>query len=131
MSQNMHLEISRLCDSIMDLNNGIQSVAVINKNGRAVEKKSRDKTTVQIAEEKCASLFLQSALEIAMKKDYDDDFGPITYNLSERENQSVFSFPLYDSVILVTSNKDNSPISLAGKIVDVINRCRNMIDATT
>lgn len=129
MSQiNSDLVVDKLCDSILDLSGSVQSVCVINKYGRAVKKKARDGIAKQIPEEKSVSLFLQSALEIAMKKDYDNEFGPISYTFSERENLSMFSFPVDDLLILVTSNKDNSPISLASKIVDAINHYRESLN---
>ncbi|MDE1827446.1 MAG: hypothetical protein KGH83_07645 [Thaumarchaeota archaeon] len=74
------------------------------------------------------SLFLQSALETAMKKDYDNEFGPISYTFSERENLSTFSFQVDDLLILVTCNKDNSPISLVRQITKAIAHCRKPVN---
>ena len=65
--------------------------------------------------------FMQCVLEISMGKDYDSEFGPVNYHLSERGNLTMITFPMRDHVVLVTTNKDTSPISLAKKIVTTIN----------
>ena len=56
-----------------------------------------------------------------MGKEYDSEYGPINYHLSERGNMTMITFPMRDNVILVTIKKDTSPISLAKKIVTIIN----------
>ncbi len=64
---------------------------------------------------------MQRVLEISMGKDYDSEYGPINYHLSERENLTMITFPMRDHVVLVTIKKNTSPISLAKKIVTIIN----------
>ncbi|MGI0010520.1 MAG: hypothetical protein ACREAE_03880 [Nitrosopumilaceae archaeon] len=117
------LVLDELCHSILELNKNIQSVTVVNKYGRAVEKKIREGAQ-EISREKSLMLFMQHALEISMGKDFDDEYGMINYTFKERENLSMFSFPVNNSVILVTSKTDISPISLAKKIIDAINYYR-------
>lgn len=117
------LVLDELCHSILDLNQNIQSVSIIDKYGRSVEKTIREDVQ-EISQEKRDVLFMHSALEISMKKEFDEEFGPIKYTLAEREDLSMFSFPVYNSVILVASKTDISPISLAKKIIDVINYYR-------
>lgn len=122
------LDFDELCHLILEINRNIQSVAVINKLGRPVEKINRAGNAKEISEEKNQMLFMQCVLEISMGKDFDEYYGPINYHLSERENLSMFSFPLDDSVILVTSNKDSSPISLARQITNAIAHYRKPVN---
>jgi len=115
------IKFDELCNSIMGINNNIQSVAIINKLGRPVEKITRDDREKQLPQEKDEMLFMQCVLEISMGKDYDSEYGPINYHLSERGNLTMITFPMRDYVVLVTTNKNTSPISLAKKIVTIIN----------
>lgn len=113
-------ELGKLCDTILAINKKIQSTAIINKNGRAIEQKVRDGTVQQMPCRKNEMLLMQCALTISMGKDFDEDYGPVGYAIIDRENTSMFSFPVDELIILVTSKKDISPISLAKKITGVI-----------
>jgi len=59
-----------------------------------------------------------------MGRDFDEDFGEIGYIHTNRKNLSMFSFPLFDNIILVTSKAAGGPISLARKISTIIKRYR-------
>lgn len=115
------MKIDELCNSIMGINKNIQSVAIINKLGRPIEKITRDGRLEHLPEAKDEMLFMQCVLEISMGKDHDSEYGPINYHLSERENLTMITFPMRDHVILVTTKKNVGPISLARKIVATIN----------
>jgi len=115
------IKFDELCNSIMSINKSIQSVAIINKLGRPVEKITRDDSLKQLSPAKDEMFFMQCVLEISMGKDYDSEYGPINYHLSERGNLTMITFPMRDYVVLVTTNKNTSPISLAKKIVTIIN----------
>jgi len=113
-------ELDKLCDTILEINKNIQSAVIINKNGRAVEKKIRDGTVSQIPDHKNEMLLMQCALTISMGRDFDEDYGPVGYAVIGRESTSMFSFPVGELIVLVTSKKDISPISLAKKITNTI-----------
>jgi hypothetical protein len=65
--------------------------------------------------------FMQCVLQVSMGRDFDEQYGPINYYISERDNLTMLTFPIDDHIILVTVNKNVSPISLARKIVNTIN----------
>ncbi|MBI3639519.1 MAG: hypothetical protein HY223_04300 [Thaumarchaeota archaeon] len=115
------IKIDELCNSILRISKNIQSVAIINKLGRPIEKVTRDDGLKQLPQPKEEMFFMQCVLEISMGKDYDSEYGPINYHLSERENLTMITFPMRDHVVLVTTKKDTVPISLAKKIVTTIN----------
>ena len=117
-------ELGKLCDTILAINKNIQSTAIINKNGRAIEQKVRDGTAPQMTYRKNEMLLMQCALTISMGRDFDEDYGPVGYAIIDRENTSMFSFPVDELIILVTSKKDISPISLAKKITNTIKEHR-------
>ena|GEM_PF-1373969 len=114
----------KLCDTILGINGNIQSVSIINKHGRAVEYKVQGSTNFQAPEQKNEMFFMQCALTISMGRDFDEDFGEIGYIHTNRKNLSMFSFPLFDNIILVTSKAAIGPISLARKISVIIKRHR-------
>lgn len=115
------IKLDELCNSIIGINKNIQSVAIINKLGRAVKKVARDGSLKQLPQPKDEMFFMQCVLQISMGREYDSEYGPINYHLLERENLIMITFPMRDHVILVTIKKDTSPISLARKIANTIN----------
>lgn len=110
-----------LCKSILDINKNIQSVALINKQGRPVDKISRPRFTTQLQDNMSEVFYMQCVLQVSMGRDFDECYGPINYYMSERANLTMLSFPWNDHVLLVTVNKNVSPISLARKIANIIN----------
>lgn len=117
----LHLDYVALCGSILSTNKNIQSVTLINRQGRAVEQISRSKFTNQFPDYMSEMFFMQCVLQVSMGRDFDEQYGPINYYISERDNLTMLTFPIDDHIILVTVNKNVSPISLARKIVNTIN----------
>ena len=124
MNNDAIIELDKLCDTILEINNNIQSVSIINKHGRAVERKIHGNPNFQATDQKNEMFFMQCALTISMGRDFDEDFGEIGYIHINRKNLSMFSFPLFDNIILVTSKAAIGPISLARKISTIIKRYR-------
>lgn len=120
MASQYGTEFDLLCDDILKVNSNIQSVAAINKLGRPVDSSSRTEHTKQFPDKTSEILFMQCVLEISMGKDFDEQYGPINYHMSERANVTMITFPIDDHVILVTANKNVSPILLAKKIANII-----------
>ncbi len=113
----------KLCSTILETNENIQSVSIINKHGRAIERRVQDKTSVQTVNQKNEEMFfMQCALTVSMGRDFDDEFGEIGYIHVDRKNLSMLSFPLFDNIVLVTSKAAMSPITLARKISAIIKK---------
>jgi hypothetical protein len=130
MTYSSSTEYDKLCDSILEVNSNIQSVAAINKLGRPVDSSTRPKYIKQFPDKTSEILFMQCVLEISMGRDFDEQYGPINYHMSERANVTMLTFPIEDHVILVTASKNISPISLAKKIVNVISEYRHSITSS-
>lgn len=123
-----NIDYVELCNDILRSNKNIHDVVIIDKHGRPFEKKSK---TNLINEEKREMLFMERALEISMGRDFDDDFGKINYTFTERDNLSMFSFPMNEFIVLVTSKSNISPISVARKISSLLESYKNFDDRKT
>lgn len=108
----------------MSLNKNIQSVTVINRFGRSVEELKRDGFLLEIPETSTEMLLMQCVLQISMGRDFDEQYGPISYHVSERENMTMMTFPMDEHIVLVITKKNLSPISLARKISGVLTNQR-------
>ena len=108
-------DTDKLCETVLNLNKNITSVAIINKHGRAEassQRNSNERFPIHISE-----LFLMHCiLEISIGRDFDEQYGPINYYISERPNLMLFTFPYYDGAVIVSINKNVYPISIAEEI---------------
>ena len=117
----LRVGLESVCDSILRLNKSIQSVAIINNKGRAMEKISRPQFAKQFPDHLNELFCMSCVLQVSMGRDFDENYGPINYHMSERTSLTILTFPVKENVILVTTNKNISPITLARKIVTLIN----------
>lgn len=116
--------LDSLCNTVLDVNENIQVVSVINKHGRAVHKIARTGTDLPIQEKENEMLLMQTAITISMGRDFDEPLGEIGFVHVERKNLSLFSFPIDDHIVLVTSKAAIGSISLARKVATAIRRYR-------
>ena len=115
------IKLEELCISVMNINRNIRSVIVVDKNGELLHKVIR-RGFLQPSVERWNDIhFMECALEISLGKKFDTLYGPIRYHHSDSNNFIIFSFPFDKNVLLVTSTKNISPISLATNISHIIN----------
>lgn len=121
--------LDALCGSVLGASRGIQSVSVISKMGKLVESASRPEFSKRFPDYLDEHMFMQCVLQISMGRDFDDDYGPINYHMSERASLTMLTFPVEDCVMLVACDKNSSPITLAKKIIGIINVYRKQVSA--
>lgn len=119
------MNLGELCDKILSSNGSIMHVTVINSQGRPVEESSRAGQTVFNNAGQKEMLLMQCSLTISMGRDFDQSFGEIKYVHTERENLSLYSFPLDNHVILVASKASQGPISLAREVLSIIKTAKS------
>ena len=95
------MKFDELCDEVLEIDD-IQSISIINKMGRAVEKKSRNGIEI-VDGKKNEMLMMQSVLIMSMGRDFDEDFGEIEYVHMQRKNLSMLSLPLDGHIVFIAS----------------------------
>ena len=114
------INLGKLCKAIANSNNNIQSVEIVSKSGLILEKWNSDKTIKMSGINKKKNLE-RCLLDISLGEELDDLYGPIQYHFPEG-NFAMFSFPFNENLVVVTTTKNVSPISLATKIAHIISR---------
>jgi len=115
-----NVTLENLCESILYTSENIQSVAIINKNGRAIEEKSRVISDLLMPDKKNEMYFMQCALQVSMARDFDDEFGPLSFTITERENSKFVSIPSFSNIILAKMKKGMDHTALINKIKKII-----------
>ena len=115
------MQFDRLFELILDSNERIDFVAIIDQKGRVIENKIRDDRVIKnLTEQKREMLFMESALQLSMIKDINDEFGAMKYTYSTREKISFFLFLINDYAVIVISEPNENPSLLATKVIEII-----------
>ncbi len=85
-----------------------------------MEKISRSRFDRQFPDHLNEFFCMSCVLQISIGKDFDENYGPINYHISERSNLTIITFPLDENVVLIIANKNTSPITLARKAINII-----------
>jgi hypothetical protein len=64
--------------------------------------------------------YMELALRVSMRKDFDYSLGPVKYAASRREKAVVLSFPLNSNVLLVSAEPDVDIDKTAKKIMNLV-----------
>jgi hypothetical protein len=109
-----------LCNDIVNLDENIIMASILNQKGRAIEIKVREGTDMDLTPMKKEMFFMQCVLQTSMNKEHDDEFGRVKSTIFERERFTIFSFDLFNQVILVISRPISYPMHLKIRILDKI-----------
>ena len=80
----------------------IRFAGIINKMGRLVAGGFKAGVKSYIDLEQKRILYAQMALEISMRKEFDDTLGPISWVASRRKNVMMVSIPLRNHLLLLS-----------------------------
>lgn len=113
------VDLRKLCKTILDCNHNIHAVKVINKIGLTLEKIGPE--AVPASKEGNRRNLGHCLFDISLGEEWNDLYGPIQYNFSESSFVNLI-FPFYENLVVVTTTKNISPISMATKIAYIIIR---------
>lgn len=114
-------ELEDTCKKIMELDKGIRSARIISGKGHleAGGMKGDIKSLEDSRQDEM--LFMELALRVRMRHEFDKEFGPVHFSLSYRDKVIIMSFPLLkDNVLLVSTEKDIDFGKIPFKILDII-----------
>ncbi len=109
-----------LCKQISAIDEHIELVAILNRKGRVTEMIARDDgVNKDLTAHKREMLFMEFVLQASMNKEYDDEFGKVTGLVLQREKITVFSFQIYDHVLVVIASPLSEPASVQQRIKEI------------
>lgn len=96
------------CQELLEFDE-IRFVGIINKLGNLIEGGFKKNVRSLVIEKEQRMMYMQMALEIAMRKDFDSSLGEIDYLASKRKNVVMISIPVNDKLILISAEPTASP----------------------
>ena len=110
---------------------GMRFAAIINNKGKKIAGGfSSNITPLENDKQKMEMLFMEVALDLSMRKEFDDSLGNINAIVSYRNKTNIITIPHEDNLMLISSEPELDPnkvISMAHqslksiKILEVVN----------
>ena len=100
-------ELEKICQKIIKLDPKMRSARIINNRGHLVAGGMKKGLHSLEAQKQDEMMFMELALRVRMRHEFDKEFGEVHFSLSYRDRVIIMSFPLInDDVCLVSSEKD-------------------------
>ncbi len=101
------MDSEKVCQKVMLIDTKMRSARIINNRGHLVAGGMIKGMMALEDEKQDEMMFMEIALRVRMRHEFDKEFGPVSFSLSYREKVIIYSFPLPDeNVLLVSSNTD-------------------------
>lgn len=118
--------LEKLCKEIMELDPKIRFVGIINQMGHLLAGGERPGIKLLIDNARHEMLFMEVALRIRMRHEFDLPLGPVNFTISHRDKVTVMSMPYKDQVLYVSAENDIDLCKIPHKILELIRRPKTL-----
>ncbi|MGH9998925.1 MAG: DUF6659 family protein [Nitrosopumilaceae archaeon] len=117
------MDLESICKKVMDLDNKIRFVGIINEKGRLVAGGMRKGVEPLENPKQSEILFMELALRVKMRKEFDGQMGPVKFAMSYREKAVIMSFPIRnDNVLYVSTDTKLDFKNISSKILKIFQK---------
>ena len=114
-------KLEQICQEIIDLDPKMRSARFISARGHLTAGGMKNGLLSLEATKQDEMMFMELALRVRMRHEFDTEFGIVHFSLSYRDKVLVMSFPLSnDDVLLVSREKDDDFGEIPFKILKII-----------
>ena len=114
------MDYENMCASIQKIDAKIRFAGVINSKGRLVAGGMAPSKTRLGDRKRDEMLYMELALRVKMRREFDDDLGEVKFSMSFREKLIVMSFPMKNDVLFVSLDKKMSFDKIPFKILKLL-----------
>ena len=116
------MDYENLCTLVQKIDSKIRFAGVINSKGRLVaggmapsKKRLGDRKRDEM-------LYMELALRVKMRSEFDDDLGQVKFSMSFREKLIVMSFPIKDDVLMISMERKTQFEKIAHSILKLVEK---------
>ena len=116
------MDYENLCTLVQKIDSDIRFVGIINSKGRLVaggmvssKKRLGDRKGDEM-------LYMELALRVKMRREFDDDLGQVKFSMSFREKLIVMSFPMENDVLMVSMERKTQFENVAFEILKLVEK---------
>ena len=116
------MDYEKLCESAKKADSKIRFAGLINSRGRLIAGGMVSSKKALEDEKKDEMLFMELALRVKMRSEFDSELGKVKFSLSLREKLIVMSFPIKNDVLLVSMERKTQFEKIAFKVLKYIEK---------
>ena len=114
-------DYTKICDSVLSVDPKIRFAGVINERGRLVAGGMKENVEPIESEKDDEMIFMELALRVKMRKEFDKQLGPVNFALASRERALAISVIINDDILYIVAESDADYGTLPQKILEIIN----------
>ena len=116
-------DYNRICRDVKDLDAKIRFAGVINSRGRLVAGGMRQRVEPLESERDDEMLFMELALRVKMRQEFDRQLGRVNFALASRGKSLEISVPAgLEHILYVIAEPDADYAVLPAKLLDILNK---------
>jgi hypothetical protein len=97
------MEKEALIESVKKLNSSLRFVGLINSKGHLEAGGMIDGKSTLEDSKKDEMLYMELALRVRMRQEFDQELGPVKFAMSYRDKVIVMSFPINKEILLISA----------------------------
>ncbi len=109
----------QMCDILLEQEK-IRFAGLINSMGKLVAGGIREGLVTLEDEAERQKMYMELALRVSMRKDFDYTLGPVKFSASRREKALVMSFPINNNVLLISTEPEVNIEETAKNVIKII-----------
>ena len=95
--------LESLCQKANNIDDKMRSARIINNKGRLIAGGMKEGKKALEESKQDEMLFMELALRVRMRNEFNKEFGPVKFSMSYREKVIVMSFPMSGGNVLLAS----------------------------
>jgi len=116
------MDYEKLCESAKKVDSKIRFAGLINSRGRLIAGGMVSSKKALEDEKKDEMLFMELALRVKMRSEFDTELGKVKFSMSLREKLIVMSFPIKNDVLMVSMERKTQFEKIAFKILKLVEK---------
>jgi len=116
------MDYENLCTLVQKIDSKVRFAGVINSKGRLIAGGMAPSIKRLGDRKRDEMLYMELALRVKMRREFDDDLGKVKFSMSFREKLIVMSFPIEDDVLMVSMERKTKFEQIAFSILKHIEK---------
>ena len=113
-------DYNKLTNSVKELDWKIRFAGIINERGRLVAGGIRDEGEPLISKKDDEMIFMELALRVRMRKDFEEKLGKVKFSMTLRDNYLGMTFPIRNDFLYIITTPLVNHVDLSTKIIELI-----------
>ena len=116
------MDYENICTLVQKIDSEVRFAGVINSKGRLVAGGMVPSKTQLGDRKRDEMLYMELALRVKMRSEFDNDLGKVKFSMSFREKLIVMSFPMKNDILMVSMERKTLFEKIAFKILKYIEK---------